>query len=242
MSAGVPNMNKIKVKLLKFPKEEDLAVISNCARMTQNGKYEEKKFSQEIFDNLVSWKHDSLLEMCDVTVLVEGASRVFLSQVTRHRMASFVSSSQHYTLQTDFDYVIPDSIKDSFVTFPGPYQKPYHDDLNHYNECMFDASQLYNDFVKKGIDKDHARYVLPNACRINLVIKANLREWLSVIFPQRLCKRASSETVHVMKLIREEMQKAGLQNIVKWGVPSCVYGMCTQGKMACGEPYSSCDL
>ena len=51
--------------------------------------------------------HASPIEHASFTFGIEGVSRTFLAQVTRHRIASFSVQSQRYVRLEDFRYVIP---------------------------------------------------------------------------------------------------------------------------------------
>ena len=55
--------------------------------------------------------HASPIEHASFTFGVEGVSRTFLAQVTRHRIASFSVQSQRYVRLEDFRYVIPPEIE-----------------------------------------------------------------------------------------------------------------------------------
>ena len=60
--------------------------------------------------------HASPIEHASFTFGIEGVSRTFLAQVTRHRIASFSVQSQRYVRLEDFRYVIPPEIEAD----PGP--------------------------------------------------------------------------------------------------------------------------
>ena len=55
--------------------------------------------------------HASPIEHASFTFGIEGVSRTFLAQVTRHRIASFSVQSQRYVRLEDFRYVIPPEIE-----------------------------------------------------------------------------------------------------------------------------------
>ena len=52
--------------------------------------------------------HASPIEHASFTFGIEGVSRTFLAQVTRHRIGSFSVQSQRYVRLDDFRYVVPD--------------------------------------------------------------------------------------------------------------------------------------
>lgn len=55
--------------------------------------------------------HASPIEHASFTFGIEGVSRTFLAQVTRHRIGSFSVQSQRYVRLEDFRYVIPPEIE-----------------------------------------------------------------------------------------------------------------------------------
>ncbi len=55
--------------------------------------------------------HASPIEHASFTFGIEGVSRTFLAQVTRHRIASFSVQSQRYVRLEDFRYVIPPKLR-----------------------------------------------------------------------------------------------------------------------------------
>ena len=78
--------------------------------------------ADELFDGLTDEKarsyvemlerlgHESPLEHASFTFGIEGVSRAFLAQMTRHRIASFSVQSQRYVRLEDFEFVTPPSI------------------------------------------------------------------------------------------------------------------------------------
>ena len=209
-------MNKIQVVPLTMPNENDLKLITNAAKLTQVFDFSFKdSVNYRLLSRLIDMGHWAPFEFADFTVFINGCSRVFLAQICRHRLASYMSSSQQYQDHSNFDYVIPNEIED----------------LENYQNVMSDLKVLYVNELQKS-NKDAARYLLPNACRVNLMMKANFREWLSVIIPQRICKRNTPETIIIMKKIA-----AYFPFVLLTGPPCLTEGACNQGKMCCKSPY-----
>ncbi|PIT85183.1 thymidylate synthase (FAD) [Candidatus Micrarchaeota archaeon CG10_big_fil_rev_8_21_14_0_10_59_7] len=165
--------------------------------------------------------HHSVLEHASFTFAVEGVSRACTHQLVRHRIASYSQQSQRYVRAKDFDYVVPESIKKNgkAAEFAG---------------FMHAAADLYSRLCDAGIDKEDARFVLPNACETKIVITMNCRELLH-FFEKRTCSRAQWE----IRALAEEMmrlckEKAPL--VFETAGPSCVSkGVCYEGKMSCGR-------
>lgn len=225
-------MKKIEVSLVIEPSVDPRAIAGGLAKLTQIRKSFEltdATVGEAILNNLVSYGHTSLLEPMHFGVIIHGASRVFLAQITRHRMATFVSQSQQYQDQHCFPYLeLPDLEK-----LPADLQIAYH-------ELMKNSERLYVLLKAAGVPRDQARYVIPNAVRNDLFMYANARELVEVVFPQRICRRNTLETRYIMSKMLKLFMKHGYDYIFKHTGPACVTcGKCDQGKMACGRPFRS---
>ena len=74
-----------------------------------DGLTEEK--ARDFVDMLSSMGHESPIEHVSFTFGIEGVSRAFLAQVTRHRLASYSVQSQRYVKENQFEYVTPPEIE-----------------------------------------------------------------------------------------------------------------------------------
>ena len=162
--------------------------------------------------------HASPIEHASFTFGIEGVSRTFLAQVTRHRIGSFSVQSQRYVRLEDFRYVIPPEIE----AIPEA-------------KAQFIASM--NDDAKKYLELVHtledARFVLPNACETKMVMTMNCRS-LQNFFNLRCCNRAQWE----IRAVADEMLKLVLPlapHIFAAAGPRCLTGPCPEGRMCCGK-------
>ena len=64
-------------------------------------------------EKLSNLGHASPLEHASFTFGIEGVSRSFLAQISRHRIASFSVQSQRYVDMDNADHVIPKEIYDA---------------------------------------------------------------------------------------------------------------------------------
>ena len=69
--------------------------------------------STNVLRFLFKAEHSSVVEHAVISFRVLGASRSWLAQITRHRMSSFTSSSQHYQDYTDYDNIIHPDLVDN---------------------------------------------------------------------------------------------------------------------------------
>lgn len=143
--------------------------------------------------------HESVVEHAVFTFSVKGVSRALTHQLVRHRIASYSQQSQRHVDPTGGDewYNTPPSILQ--------HDKVFHDDiLPKYNALMGGLAGLYEYMVKKGIPAEDARFVLPNACKTNIVITMNCRE-LRHFFKLRRHKSAQWEIRHMAELMYDQV-------------------------------------
>lgn len=216
-------MQNIQVMLITKPDFDPASFIGGLAQLTQVSRtFEQSSHTHgiNIIKAIHAMGHTSLLECADFGFIIQGASRRFLAQITRHRQASFTSKSQQYIAHKKFKYFTP----------------PELDGNLQYVDFMLHSADLYEKLLSQ-YGKDVAAYVLPNAARNDLYMKINLRELMCVIIPQRLCKRNTPETIHVLRLMLRELEE--YKEIIELAGCACVHGVCDQGRMSCNKPYTS---
>lgn len=223
-------MQQISVSLITKPDFDVPGVIGGLANLTQLKKEFQPTTHERglvIMQKLVEMGHTSLLECADFGFIFAGASRVFLAQITRHRVASYTSGSQQYQAHDDFPYVTPDTIAGN------------EEATRIYTECMGDINTAYVR-LKELVGKDDARYVLPGAASNHLYAKFNLREIVGPLMTQRLCRRNTPEPRGNMQMMIRQMCGAGFEDCVRFGGCACITeGRCDQGRMCCGKPFTS---
>ncbi|MEX1377942.1 MAG: FAD-dependent thymidylate synthase [Eubacteriales bacterium] len=179
---------------------------------------------------LVDMGHMSVTEHASFTFGIEGVSRAFLAQATRHRLASFSVKSQRYVGQVreggeTFSYIIPPQIEnlgDSAVA--------------EYTNQMETMQTWYNGWVEKLGDAgestfEDARFILPNAAETKMIVTMNARE-LRHFFSIRCCNRAQWEIREVAWKMLAQCKKEARELFENAG-PGCVGGKCTEGNKSC---------
>lgn len=170
--------------------------------------------------------HHSVLEFADFTFHIEGVSRAFLAQITRHRVASFAVRSQRYCNEDNFGHVIPTTIENN------------HTAKVEYTKTINYIKETYEHLQELGIPNEDARFILPNACETILEVKMNGRELIHLM-NERLCTRAQWEIRDVAKAMKKCVQEYDEQcaEFAKFLVPKCCanpkYPFCTEHK-SCG--------
>lgn len=86
--------------------------------------------------------------------------------------------SQRYVDEEGFAYVVPESM-------PAEWVDDFHEDMKA-------IQQMYRKWRERGLRKEDARFVLPNACTSEIVVSANFREWRH-IFKLRTSAKAQWE-------------------------------------------------
>ena len=189
--------------------------------------------------------HESPIEHASFTFGIEGVSRSFLAQVTRHRMASFSVQSQRYVMENMFDYVLPPEIE-SVPEAREEYIRAMEEDQAHYDSLTAILKEKHKKtFLAEGRPEkeanrlaekkaiEDARFVLPNACDTKMIVTMNARS-LNNFFRHRCCQRAQWE----IRALADEMLRqacAVAPSLFAKSGPGCVAGPCPEGAMSCGK-------
>lgn len=203
------------------PGEEIREALTNTMYdLTKLTDEPEKGVSAKLLHFLFEAEHDSVLEHAVISFIITGASRSWLAQITRHRIASMTSSSQHYQNYSDYPFVVHKEMKNNkYVIAAFEYS------LHSYEKCL-----------EFGIPKEEARQVLNNAMAVNFKWTINARS-LYNFMRLRMCLRNIAE-------IRVFCDKV-LSLVYQWwpeyanilGPPCYTDGKCNQGFMTCGKEY-----
>lgn len=171
---------------------------------------------------LIRANHGNPLEHVFFRFKISHASRAFLAQITRHRIASYTTSSQHYQDYRDYPMVMSEKML-RFLE-------------DNYPNLMYDIQAVYMEAIDRGgILPQEARQILPNAMAVNILLTVNARSLLN-IFNLRLCNRNTDE----MRIIVNKMWWAVepmWRSFANESGPDCISypNSCRQGKMQCPE-------
>ena len=194
---------------------------------------------------LSDFGHASPIEHASFTFGIEGVSRTFLAQVTRHRIASFSVQSQRYVRLEDFRYVIPPEIE-KIPEAKAQFVQAMNEDAAKYLELVKTLEESHTaELAAQGMSEkaarakaakqanEDARFVLPNACETKMVMTMNCRSLLN-FFNLRCCSRAQWE----IREVARQMLKLVLPlapHIFSAAGPRCLTGPCPEGAMCCGK-------
>jgi len=229
-------MNRIEVKVLNPGViKESVNMMVAAARLTQRGhkiknmsdfmELYNKPYSKQLVEYLVKLPHSTIQKFNTVNVIIIGASRRFLMQMTRHQIdVKFISASLQYSdYSDDADFVVPYEIL-----------AQGQESVSNYLKSSRYYLRLYREMIASGVSKDSAAYAMPNCLRNNMIISANAFQWKHMI-SQRVCRRNTDETRYIMLKIWNELMALNPELFNNCG-PWCTTGGCKEGKMSCGAP------
>lgn len=231
-------MNRIETKILNCSavSEAEKAMVF-AARLTQRGhlihnmkdliRLYHQSFTNDTIRDMGRLPHPAIQKFAVITVAVVGASRRFLSQITRHQNeVKFMSASLQYSNYSgEADFVKPYEI----LAAPAPIQKLYK------KSCQADMD-AYEHLCKGGISHDSAGYLTPQGLRNVLLISATPYQWKHMI-GQRSCRRNTDEMrIVILNIWKDLYDLSPSLFLPELTGPFCQRGKCMEGKMSCKHP------
>ncbi|MDI6752430.1 MAG: FAD-dependent thymidylate synthase [bacterium] len=216
----------MKVSLLRHTPDPELLVASAAKLCYSKAGIEgitkdlSKKKQSDFIKKLLKMGHLSPFEHISFTFGIEGISRACTHQLVRHRIASFSQQSQRYVSFEEREYIVPRTIKKGLKT--------------KFDRLTEDNLKFYQELIEKGVPKEDARYILPQAFCTKIVVTMNARE-LFHFFNLRCCNRAQWEIREMAEAMLSEAKKIAPNIFMKAGAP-CVQGTCPEGELSCGRP------
>jgi thymidylate synthase (FAD) len=185
--------NKISVEMLAITPDAE-KVIEQAGR-TCYLSFERigANTAGEFIQKLAAMGHESPFEHAQATFRIRNCSRAMTHQLVRHRLMAISQQSQRYVSEAAFEYVIPESMPAEFI--------------DDYKADMAAIQAMYVKWRGRGLKKEDARFVLPNACCSEIVVSANFREWRHVI-KIRTSNKAQWEIRNVCTEILKHLKKA----------------------------------
>ncbi len=236
-----------KVRLL-WRTPEPQKVIALAARMCYSSldvsklaDNLEKDEIDRMVKHIMTVRHYSVLRHVVFMFSIEGVSRSFSHQFVRHHVGFDVEQrSQHYRREKQFDFNLPESVVDADKAEMGDGANMSAEDL--YVNHMTASQEVYDELIKRGVDKSEARQVLPNACETQMVVTLNLNSAINVC-SQRNCRLNTPEILEVTLQMRRMIIEA-IPEAKDFLGPTCwTQGVCYEGEkkyMAqCRKPWQS---
>jgi thymidylate synthase (FAD) len=138
----------------------------------------EEDSAADFIRRLIKVGHESPLEHAYATLRISTISRAMTHQLVRHRLMAISQQSQRYVDEEQFSYVVPENMPAEFV--------------EDFRRDMRTIQAMYRKWRDRGLRKEDARFVLPNACVSEIVVSADFREWRH-IFKLRTSPKAQWE-------------------------------------------------
>ena len=155
--------------------------------------------ADEFIKRLIKLGHESPLEHAYATFRIKNCSRAMTHQLVRHRLLAISQQSQRYVNEEHFNYVIPENLSEEYI-------EDFHEDMKT-------IQKMYTKWRERGLKKEDARFVLPNACTSEIVVSSNFREWRHIL-KTRISKKAQWEIRKACMIICD---------ILKQKAPNCFY-------------------
>lgn len=119
---------------------------------------------------LIERGHESVLEHAHAVFRILDVSRTMTHQLVRHRLCGYTQQSQRVVNEGDLKkYTIPPSIENDIKL------------KLLFKRVMEYSFDIYDYMIAHGINKEDARFILPNACQTQIVVSSNLRNWRHII-------------------------------------------------------------
>jgi thymidylate synthase (FAD) len=191
---------------------EKLKHIEKIARLCYKT---EERITEDSYEKLIRGliknDHTAMIEHASFAVKFI-ANRAFTHELVRHRPPSFAQESQRYVGYGDvIEFIIPnwieqhgfdalwDTAKDIISTWKNPSSI-------RWGHSMLNAALDYSALLELGWKPEQARDILPNACKTEIWITTNLREWKH-IFKLRDHHTASPQMRELMGPLHKEISK-----------------------------------
>lgn len=187
---------------LKFITPDALRQIGEYAGICYNSSLEETACVKRA----ISCKdkgHLATLRFAHATFHVSGISRACSHQFVRSKHLDFLQRSQRYCSEKDTSFIFPHTSEKEYDLY-AKFQ-------DHYNESLW----LYNELIQKGVKKEDARFVLPEATTTELIVTGNFQAWLDFI-QLRADKHAQWEVRNVAREINNILAKETDNLLFTW--------------------------
>ena len=256
-------MRNIEVAVLNEAHDCPAGMMMFLAKLTQRGHnihcmddlmklYNDSIGHHKTAVNVASLPHGTIKRFTPITVAIVGASRRFLAQARTHQVGfNYVSASLQYSdYSGKADFVVPYALMEADAKVckamdenPSKHWNPALRDSNqrlYLHACNL-AMKSYKELAE-ATDNDTAGYAAPQGLRNILIMQANHEAWMHFI-RLRGCNRNTVETQYVTMRIWEELLKTeDGKEMFHFAGPDCMYGICREGKMCCGNTLNGMDV
>lgn len=173
----------------------------SCYQSSHKNPEKDPLVTTKFVEKMVKSGHLSTIEHKSISVRFI-TNRGVTHELVRHRLASYSQESTRYCSYAgkEMQFILPVWMDNNHL---GAHTEAYQDPFDTVSEYVFIDSLLRNE-VDYGIllndcgqSPQQAREVLPNALKTDIVVTANLRQWLTIL-QQRTAKAAHLQIRHLM--------------------------------------------
>lgn len=166
-----------QVKLVHITPDVEKHILY-CARVSSDQKNE----NTGLIKYLIKHKHWSPFEMASMCVEIQ-TSRAIAHQILRHRSFSFQEFSQRYAEAQEFEDIKPrrqaEKNRQSSVDDLSEDDRDWWELL--MSDAFSDAEHNYKLALERGIAREVARFLLPEATLTKMYMHGTIRSWLHYV-------------------------------------------------------------
>jgi thymidylate synthase (FAD) len=188
-----------------FLSSEPLKTIEAAGRTCYKSESKITEDSAEKFvSNIIKRGHHSVIEHAFMSVRFI-CDRGVTHELVRHRLAAYSQESTRYcNYSGGITFVIPPWVAIKEGSYDTVDVRPFSTDEEWINACQR-AERTYIKLLSLDWSPQQARSVLPNSLKTEIVMTANLREWMHV-FNLRCSKAAHPQIRELMIPLLEEVK------------------------------------
>ena len=203
-------------------------VVASCAKLPYSDKsistifdeFSEEKIKKVIFD-LIHSENFSILDHVTYTFSIEGLSEIALKELALCEYLALSKREEKYiSVDSENDFVISDRINEDEKL------------LNLYQDFIKKSFDLYNTFIRLGLPREDAMYVLSSSKSENIVITLTASQ-LFKFFSAKCCKKAGKEIRKLAWQIFRECVKVSPAIFENAGPACFLHRKCPYGDFKC---------
>lgn len=191
------------VEIIDYTTKEPITMIGRMAGICWNSNTSDDDINYKRGFNCIKSNHGRTLELPDVYIKLEGYSARVIRELYTHigGLPTRLQESTRYVDYKDFDYVMPDSVKNNQNHELGSTTAK-----EYYNDLMKNISNTADELERLNVPREDIALVLPLGMKTKMVGKYNLRTLIDMS-RQRMCKRAYHEFRSLMDDICTALSK-----------------------------------
>lgn len=181
--------------------------VAHIARTCYQSKSRSLEADIRLVEMILDNKHLSVIEHVSATFRIV-CSRKISHQLVRHRIASYTQESTRYNKYVECIFVKPHwmEFQEAVTYHDKEALKNQRPEVQHWMNSMMKYEKDYNTALTIGMKPEDASDFLPHATKTELVMTANLREWMHIL-EMRRAKEAHPDMRNLMELIDAQLRE-----------------------------------